>query len=119
MTIHRLFLGFQVLLPLWAQSGPTAGQIEPNAGNWKTWVISSGKDFRVPPPPDAAGTRGELEFMRLATAAYKTDARIPPQVAFWDGGSPGYRWMELINDRSLRGQPNPTGVTRIYTYVAL
>ena len=39
-------------LPLLAQ-----GPVEPQAGNWKTWVITSGKDFRVPPPPDAAATR--------------------------------------------------------------
>ena len=25
--------------------------IEPDAGDWKTWVISSGRDYRVPPPP--------------------------------------------------------------------
>ncbi|PWK17347.1 hypothetical protein LV89_04448 [Arcicella aurantiaca] len=25
-------------------------QVEPNAGNWKTWFISSGKDFRLPAP---------------------------------------------------------------------
>ena len=36
------------VLPVCAQS------VEPKAGTWKTWVISSGKDFRVPPPPDAA-----------------------------------------------------------------
>ena len=30
------------------------GPIEPNAGKWRTWVISSGKDYRVPPPPDVA-----------------------------------------------------------------
>ena len=52
MTFHKLCIGFVVLLPVAAQ---TAGQIEPNAGKWKTWAISSGKDFRVPPPPDAAG----------------------------------------------------------------
>lgn len=28
--------------------------VEPNAGTWKTWVISSGKDFRVPPPPGSS-----------------------------------------------------------------
>jgi hypothetical protein len=37
----------------------TTNQIEPRAGTWKTWVISSGKDFRVPAPPDATTTQGE------------------------------------------------------------
>ena len=32
---------------------PQRGQIEPHAGNWRTWVISSGKDYRVAPPPGA------------------------------------------------------------------
>jgi len=32
-------------------------QVEPTAGTWKTWIISSGRDFRVPPPPDAAAQR--------------------------------------------------------------
>ena len=40
---------------------PVFGQpVEPKAGTWKTWIISSGKDFRVPPPPDAGTTAGEL-----------------------------------------------------------
>ena len=39
--------------------------IEPQAGTWKTWFISSGKDFRVPPPPilDNTGQMiSELDF---------------------------------------------------------
>ena len=39
------------------------GQIEPNAGNWRTWVISSGKDYRVPPPPGRSQTRAELRLL--------------------------------------------------------
>lgn len=25
-------------------------QVEPNAGSWKTWFISSGKEYRLPAP---------------------------------------------------------------------
>ena len=46
-----------VTLPLQAQAD---GPIEPNAGNWRTWVISSGRDYRVPPPPGSAETQAEL-----------------------------------------------------------
>src|ERR1017187_2725828 len=42
--------------------------IEPQAGTWKTWIISSGKDFRVPPPPDAGTTAGELRWLHDAVA---------------------------------------------------
>ena len=27
-------------------------QIEPRAGTWKTWVLSSGSELRVPTPPN-------------------------------------------------------------------
>jgi hypothetical protein len=30
---------------------PSDSQVEPNAGKWRTWVISSGRDYRVPSPP--------------------------------------------------------------------
>jgi hypothetical protein len=26
-------------------------QVEPNAGNWKTWFIKSARDYRLPAPP--------------------------------------------------------------------
>ena len=47
---------FGLVLVLTARAQDTTGQVEPNAGSWKTWAISSGKDFRVPPPPDAAAS---------------------------------------------------------------
>ena len=47
-----------------AQGQTTARQIEPRAGTWKTYVIGSGAEIRVPPPPDRAGTAGEIEWLR-------------------------------------------------------
>ena len=40
-----VFLAIGVTVPLSAQ---TSRQIEPNAGNWRTWVISSAKDIASP-----------------------------------------------------------------------
>ena len=61
--------------------GQTTNPIEPKAGTWKTWAITSGKDFRVPPPPDAAATQAELE--RFEPLSRK---RIP---AFWTRSTSG------------------------------
>ena len=30
----------------------SSGQVEPNAGSWKTWVLTSGSQLRLPAPPD-------------------------------------------------------------------
>ena len=43
-----------VVVPLSAEKH--GDQIEPDAGNWRTWVISSAKDYRVSAPPGPAAT---------------------------------------------------------------
>src|SRR6266576_2166566 len=72
------------------QREQTNGQIEPHAGDWRTWVISSGKDYRVPPPPKQAETRTELRS--LAELISHNDAQTQQQIAYWDAGAPAYRW---------------------------
>src|SRR5690349_16809189 len=90
--------------------------VEPGAGQWTTWVISSGKDCRVPPPPGAAATRAELRTM--ANLIRQNDAQVQQQITFWDAGAPAYRWMDLINQRALDGKPLTAFSHRVYTYVA-
>src|SRR6202022_1138134 len=118
MTAQKLLVVFTfaaVPLPLSAQAD---GPIEPNAGLWRTWVISSGRDYRVPPPPGSAETHAELRA--LASLISHNDAQAQQQIAFWDAGSPAYRWIDLLNARTLAGTPTTTnGRTGVYTYVAL
>jgi len=76
-------------------------QIEPTAGNWRTWVISSGKDYRVAPPPGRHQTKNELQLM--ARLISRNDAKTLEQIAFWDAGAPAYRWLDMINARILAG----------------
>lgn len=114
MKKSRLLAGAVILtcvMPVLAQSN------EPKAGTCKTWIISSGKDYRVPTPPDAASTAGELRWLRDATAELGPD--IADSVAFWSAGAPSYRWIELINNRGIAGAPLTPYVHRVYTYVAL
>ncbi len=96
---------------------PSESLIEPNAGNWRTWVISSGKDYRVPPPPGRRQTRAELR--QLADLISDNDAQAQQQIAFWDAGPPVYRWIDLITSRLMAGTPTTAFPHRVYTYVAL
>src|SRR5512133_2104140 len=94
-----------------------AQPIEPRAGAWKTWVISSGREFRAPAPPDAGTTRAELGWIRdigLTT----TNRDILNSITFWSAGAPAYRWMEILNNRSLRGAPLTAFPVRPWVYVA-
>ncbi|MFN7939754.1 MAG: phosphatase PAP2 family protein [Bryobacteraceae bacterium] len=93
------------------------GQQGPHPGDWKTWVISSGKEHGVPPPPDATATKGELEWVRSATM--ESSAAIGEQIRFWDSGPPSYRWMEMIAKRQSAGEPVGTYFVRAYAYASI
>jgi len=67
-------------------------QTEPNAGKWKTWFISSGKDFRLPAP-----TSYKAEIAEVLSAQQNLDAAGQQQILYWNAGAPGYRWHEMMN----------------------
>jgi membrane-associated phospholipid phosphatase len=85
------------MLPAQAQQAGPAG---PQAGSWKTWVIASGHEFRVPPPPDTAATEKELdELVRMVATR---DRAALDRVAYWDTGAPSYRWSEIAVAEHLK-----------------
>jgi membrane-associated phospholipid phosphatase len=100
-----------------AADKPSNASVEPTAGQWRTWIISSGKDYRVGPPPPPQGTRAELRD--LSDLIARNDAQTAAQIAYWDAGSPQYRWIDLISNRLLAGTPTTAYAHRVYTYVAL
>ena len=106
-----------MVLSVFPVFGQTDARIEPKAGTWKTWAISSGKDFRAPAPPDAAATRAEAETVRRFIA--EKDQRISGQITYWDAGAPSYRWVDNIFDRILSGANVTPYSHRIYAYVAM
>ena len=74
-------------------------QTEPGAGQWKTWVISSGSEFRLPAPPDATATAAEIQSLQGSASSLTPDELA--QIHFWDAGAPGYRWMELTEQLAV------------------
>jgi len=67
-------------------------QVEPGAGTWKTWFISSGKDYRLPAPSSYKN-----EIAEVLVRQKKLDATTKQQIIFWNAGAPGYRWQEMMN----------------------
>lgn len=92
-------------------------RIESKAGSWRTWVISSGRDYRVAPPPGRRETITELR--QIADLMNQNDEQAKAQIAYWDAGAPGYRWMDLLNARMQSGTATTAFPHRVYTYVAL
>jgi hypothetical protein len=85
-------------------------QTEPNAGNWKTWFISSGKDYRLPAPGDH-----KKEITAVLAAQKDLDAQALQQISYWNAGSPGYRWHELVAANFM----TDTGNTGVLSYMVL
>ena len=99
-----------------ALASTLSAQVEPRAGQWKTWVIASGSALRLPAPPDVAGTAAEIQWVKSCVAA-RTQANLA-QVRFWDAGAPGYRWMQLTEQLAVsKGLATPLQ-TRALSLVA-
>jgi membrane-associated phospholipid phosphatase len=84
----------------------TAGGIDPGAGQWRTWVLASGRDLRLPPPPDAQATAAELQQVRSLGA--QRDAAALTRIRRWDFWSPAHQWNDVLIDLSA-ANPIPGG----------
>src|SRR6187200_2841399 len=67
-------------------------QVEPEAGSWKTWFITSGKDYRLPAPSSYKN-----EIAEVLDKQKKSDATTKQQINFWNAGAPGYHWQQMMN----------------------
>src|SRR5215475_15672739 len=83
-------------VPTTASAQTPTGQIEPRAGKWQTWVLKSGSELRLRPPPDAQATASEIQELR--TLAERRDAVTIERIRYWDFSSPAYRWNEMLSD---------------------
>ena len=92
-----------------ASAQMAAGPIEPGAGGWRTWVLASGKELRLAPPPDAQATATESRELR--TLAGQRDAAALERIRYWDFWSPAYRWNEMLTDtRVAQNLGGPDGI---------
>ena len=58
-------------------------QTEPSAGNWKTWFITSGKDYRLPAPAPSKD-----EVATVLSIQKNLDAAGWQQIQYWNEGAP-------------------------------
>jgi len=117
-TVLRLLKATLTIFVFIAIMPNAFGQDSPNAGNWKTWILTSGKAITVAPPPSESTTAGELEWLKAFTA--QNDPNIAEQIKYWDAGPPAYRWVDFVASRQLAGQPvGAPNVNRAYAYVSV
>ncbi len=71
-------------------------QVEPAAGNWKTWFITSGKAWRLPPPPPNKDEIAQVLAIQQDLSRNAGDDRWQ-QIIYWNAGVPGYRWQDMMS----------------------
>jgi len=92
---------------------------DPVAGNWQTWVISGGGEFRPPAPP-ALGS--DLFLRDLDELRALSTGRTPGQTALatsWSGENPSSLWLGML-DLELRARrwPGPDAA-RAFAYLSV
>jgi len=106
----------KILALIFCATLSAVGQVEPLAGGWRTWIVPSVKDLRVPPPPGAGDTLAELDQLRAAQS--QADAAAMANVTYWNAGSPAYRWMQLATQEVLKRNPPGVFATRAMALIA-
>jgi membrane-associated phospholipid phosphatase len=91
-------------------------QVEPNAGQWKTWVVNGGNFQRSPAPPAPDATATELQQVKQSIAM--RDQPTLASIHYWDAGSPGYRWMQITVQSVVSAGLPTTMQTRALALVA-
>lgn len=80
-------------------AGSLSAQVEPNAAQWKTWVIASGSAMRLPAPPDSDTTQFEIQSIKDSESQLDSAARA--RIHYWDAGAPAYRWMQMTEQLAV------------------
>lgn len=84
--------------------------IEPQAGDWRTWVLEDGSQLRPPAPPNKQDTKAEIK--ELKELAEQRDQAALDQIAYWNTGASAYRWNEIALEEALGANMNSMAAGR-------
>lgn len=85
--------------------------IEPAAGHWRTWCLTSSDQFRVGAPPHPDVTAQEIKEIQQLQSLLDADARA--RIAYWDAGAPQYRWIQIATAEIARMKLSNIRGTRV------
>jgi hypothetical protein len=81
-----------ILVVVLSMAAQLQAQMEPNAGNWKTWFVTSGKDYRLSP-----ASSYKEEIAQVLSRQQKMDSGGLQQIMYWNEGAPGYHWQDMMS----------------------
>ena len=96
--------------------GPVV-RAERSAGTWKTWVLSSGSEIQVPPPPAKGSAQAKADLDAVKDRADKRTAATSQVVEKWSGPLAMKPWTETAFDFVSKSEKNPPLSSRNYALV--
>lgn len=85
--------------------------VEPTAGDWRTWVIENGSEFRPDAPANVNSVAAKNELAELRDLAAARTPEIEASIDFWNGGNVR-RWNETHRKLIRDVKPNPPRAAR-------
>jgi membrane-associated phospholipid phosphatase len=95
----------------------TPAQVEPSAGDWRTWLVPSADSLLPPPPPSRSSSAGMAECQELLTLQAQRSDAIRALIQFWEpqGGIP--QWSQILLDTIKATAANPVRAARALALV--
>lgn len=90
-----------ILVAIISMAARVQAQGDPNAGNWKTWFITSAKDFRLNPP-----TSYKEEIAQVLSQQKNLNTAGLQEIMYWNAGAPGYRWQKMMGNFYMNDTSN-------------
>lgn len=97
-----------------AATGVAGAGAEPEAGRWKTWVLASGSELTVPPPPEAGSAKAKADLAEVKRLAATRSPEAQEAVKRWSGPVPTQPWTNAAFDFVSKQAKNPPLSTRNY-----
>jgi membrane-associated phospholipid phosphatase len=97
--------------------------IEPLAGTWRTWVLTSGDQYRPAPPPPSRSPAWQAELVAVQEAVARRTPEQEAAVQFWAGGpgtvTPAGLWIEIARDLIVRDALDAANAARVLALISV
>ena len=87
---------------------------EPNAGNWRTWVVGSPADIKAAAPPAPGSSQANADSAQLKRLSIQRDPKVRAAVTKWSGAIPSQPWTDVAFDFVSKSAKNPPLSSRNY-----
>lgn len=91
---------------------------EPTAGSWKTWVLSSPAEIRVPPPPGSDSPAAERDASGREAAMAANTAEQTRLAMAYSAAPVVEPWLDWTMELVSRRPKDPPSSSRSYGYVS-